>query len=97
METLPHAQWIAAAMKKEHSQKTVSVNNGETIIASVKAGIGKSLLPVVIGDREPNLKRMDDEIPISREIWLMTHPELQKLPRIRATIDWLVSCFDRLV
>jgi len=94
MENLPQAQWIAAEMKNENSQKTISVNEGETIIASVKAGIGKSLLPVVIGDRELNLKRLNEEVAVSREVWLMTHPDLQKLPRIRAAIAWIESCFN---
>lgn len=94
MEDLPQAQWIAGQMKKDNSHKTVSANDAEAIFAGVKAGIGKSLLPVVIGDLEPNLMRLDNEIPVSREIWLLTHPELQKLPRIRATIEWLISCID---
>ncbi len=94
MKYLPQSQWIADQMKKDSSQRIVTVNDAETILASVKAGIGKSLLPIAIADTDPSLKKINSDTTVSREIWLMTHPELKKLPRIRVTMDWLVGIFE---
>jgi hypothetical protein len=33
---------------------------------------------------------------MTREIWLMVHPELRELTRIRVVIDWLESLAARL-
>jgi hypothetical protein len=53
-------------------------------------GIGKSLLPNVIGDTVQGLIRLGEAAPpLVREIWLLTHPELRGLPRIKVVVDWL--------
>jgi DNA-binding transcriptional LysR family regulator len=66
------------------------VNDAEGIISAVQQGIGKSLLPSVIGDVVPGLIRLEDAAPpLVREIWLLTHPDLRGLTRIQAVLDWL--------
>ncbi len=96
MGYLPQSHWIEDQMKKDNSQKIVTANDAETILACVKAGIGKSLLPIVIASMDSNLIKIDTSTTISREIWLMTHPELKKLPRIRVAMDWLVEIFESI-
>jgi hypothetical protein len=50
-----------------------------------------------LGDKEPDLVRIErDTPPMSREIWLMVHPELRELTRIRAVMDWLEKLSARL-
>ena len=45
-----------------------------------------------IADNEPGLARLDsDPPPVTRELWLMTHPELRDLTRISVVVNWLVS------
>lgn len=98
MADLPQARWIAAKAGRGHKlAQPLLVNDAETLIQSVRAGIGKSILPIPIGDREPGLVRLDDGgVAHSRELWLMVHPELRELVRIRVVIDWLVSVIDSL-
>ena len=93
MEDLPQARWIAAQLTRDRSPLAqVVVNDSECILQCVKAGLGKSLLPVAIAEREPGLRRLSDEVaPVSRELWVMVHPELRNMIRIRVAIDWLVS------
>ena len=75
----------------------MTVNDAEAVIQGVKAGLGKSLLPIAIADQETGLVRLDTgPSPLSRELWLMVHPELRSLTRIRVVMDWLVSVVDRL-
>lgn len=93
MRDLPQARWMADhARPGDQTTAGVLVNDAQTLLECVKAGIGKSLLPVVIGDRVPELARLDDgPPPLSREIWLMVHPELRRLTRISAVVDWLLA------
>jgi len=98
MAELPQQRWMAEQAVHHHSGPApVQVNDAEAIIQGVKAGLGKSLLPVAIADGEPDLKRCGKEpAPVSRELWLMVHPELRNLARIRVVMDWLISVFDEL-
>ena len=55
------------------------------------------LLPVAIAEREPWLVRLDDGPPaLTRELWLMVHPDLRRLTRIRVVMDWLIALCERL-
>jgi hypothetical protein len=43
----------------------------------------------VIGDAVVGLSRLSNPSPpVMREIWLLTHPELRYLRRIKVTVDW---------
>ena len=55
---------------------------------AVRAGIGRSLLPCFVGDREPGLKRLSG-VALTREIWLMVHRDLRAHARIAAVIEFL--------
>lgn len=98
MGDLPQARWIAAAAARgEQALAQVTVNDAQALLESVKAGLGKSLLPVVIAEQEPGLARVDDgPAPVSRELWLMVHPELRQLTRIKAVVDWLVFVAEQM-
>ncbi|NIE82730.1 MULTISPECIES: LysR family transcriptional regulator [unclassified Burkholderia] len=90
MNDLPQAEWIAhAVMQRNEPVCQLKVNDAEALLASVQAGIGKTLLPRAVGDAMPGLRRLDDHpCDLSREIWILVHPDLRRLNRIRAVIDW---------
>ncbi len=98
MADLPQGRWIQERVIRDgETPIQVMVNDAEAILQAVNAGLGKSLLPIAIGDREPGLVRHSDgPVLLSRELWLMVHPELRDLTRIRVVMDWLVSVVDRL-
>lgn len=98
MADLPQAGWIAGTAGRDRTAPPpILVNDAETLVQCVKAGIGKTLLPIAIGDREPGLVRQDDgPASLSRELWLMVHPDLRDVIRIRVVIDWLVSTIGSL-
>ncbi|HKJ50793.1 MAG TPA: LysR family transcriptional regulator [Gammaproteobacteria bacterium] len=96
LRDLPQARWMAEQSSAEPaSQATLAVNDTEAILAAVRAGLGKSLLPVFLGDSDPELVRLQESVCLSREVWLMIHPDLRHLARIRAVIDWLDVLFKR--
>ncbi len=94
MRDLPQAHWMSEQTSSlAESPAAIAVNDTEAILAAVKAGLGKSLLPVQIGDSETGLQRLQESTCLSREVWLMVHPDLRHLARIRAVIDWLGELF----
>jgi len=98
MADLPQGRWMAErAIRERDAQAQVMVNDAEAMLQGVKAGLGKSLLPIAIGDQEPGLERHGDgSVLLSRELWLMVHPELRELVRIRVVMDWLATVIDQI-
>lgn len=90
----PQARWLALAARSDGGA-AVAVNDAEAIIQAVRSGLGRSILPSAIGDRDAGLRRtpVRADLPAlpSREVWLLTHPELRTLARIGAVSDWLAA------
>src|SRR5262249_31932065 len=84
---LPQARWMAA---QSDAVAPLLPNEAEAIVQGVRAGIGKSLLPCFVGEREPGLKRLGD-VALSRDIWLLVHRDLRGQARIAAVIDWVME------
>jgi DNA-binding transcriptional LysR family regulator len=90
MLELPHAAWINQALRAEGSAPGLVINDAELALHAIKAGMGKSLLPVAIGQNEPGLSKLSGhEAVLEREVWLLVLPELRHLARIKAVIAWL--------
>ncbi|MFV0360237.1 LysR family transcriptional regulator [Tropicimonas sp.] len=61
----------------------------------VAAGMGKAILPRFIGDTDPRLIRMDDEMPgFSAPLWIATVEEMSRNARFRAVQDVLAAEID---
>jgi DNA-binding transcriptional LysR family regulator len=93
MSDLPQAGWIAQQVASEpRSQARIRVNDAEGLLACLSAGLGKTLLPIMIGDRTAGLVRSEKQkFNLSRELWLVVHPDLRKLDRVRAVVDWVIA------
>lgn len=91
MAALPQAAWIAERLRRHGDATAIAAaNDAETLLQLVEAGVGKTLLPSVVGDRLSELERLSGSAPVlTRELWLLVHPELRQLPRIKAVIAWL--------
>ena len=91
---LPQAVWMAAAYGVRSNMR---LGDGEAIAEAAAVGAGRTLLPTLIGDRDPRLQRVDMlevHAPLpQREIWLLVHNDLSGLARIHAVIDWLEALF----
>jgi DNA-binding transcriptional LysR family regulator len=99
MAHLPQARWIAAAAAR-NSEKiaAVHVNDAEAVLEAVIAGLGRSLLPCVVADGDPRLRRLGlkrSVPPPTRELWLLTHSELRRLARIEAVVKWIEQIAPR--
>lgn len=59
---------------------------------AVRSGIGCGLLPCFVGGSIPELVRIGAPLPaLSLPLWLLVHPEMARLPRIRRACDALAT------
>ena len=95
MADLPQWRWIAEQCADAEALSPLRVNDAEAVLQGVKTGLGKSLLPTLVAEREAGLRRLDGgDAVLSRELWLMVHPDLRDLTRIRVVMDWLTGLFS---
>jgi DNA-binding transcriptional LysR family regulator len=63
---------------------------------AVRSGIGCGVLPCFVGGSIPDLVRIGAPLPtLSLPLWLLVHPEIARLPRIRSACDALALKLKR--
>ena len=90
-ESLSHlgsAKWIQSAVLPERV-----VHRGNSLLAlraAARAGMGVAPLPCYLADRDPALRRVHPPLlEMESALWLLTHPDLRRVARIRALLDFL--------
>jgi DNA-binding transcriptional LysR family regulator len=69
-------------------------NSLRGLARAVAGGIGHGLLPCFVADADPGLVRLSGAEPIlSRELWMLIHPDARPLARVAAMADWLLERF----
>jgi DNA-binding transcriptional LysR family regulator len=93
MSAVPGAQWLGA-----HATGANIVLRGNSLVSvlnAVIAGFGISVLPCFLADAEPTLRRLTPQVLGSREVTLVVHPDMAKIARVRAVIDFLTEVARR--
>ena len=63
-------------------------------LAAVRQGLGATLLPCFLGDREPGLCRLLPPPPeLAEEVYLLVHRDLKELAPVRGVTAALVELF----
>jgi DNA-binding transcriptional LysR family regulator len=63
-------------------------------LQATRAGIGLGVHDCALADAHPDLKRLLPRLfDYPMEIWLVTHEDMRRSPRVRATFDYLEECF----
>lgn len=89
------ARWLARNVPD--ARVALRSHSVPVVAAAAVAGFGLALLPCSVADREPLLRRlaMPEDLP-SRPIWLVVHPDLKAMPRVRAVLDYFAEELERL-
>ncbi len=90
---IPQARWIAREGKKPLSP--LKVNDGEPILQAARQGLGRTLLPVFVGDADPKLQKLSGPVT-GRDVWLVVHPHVRRSARVEAAVDWIGELFATL-
>jgi len=88
------AAWLAA--RAEGQAIGYRSNSLLNQASAVRAGLGRAVLPCFLGDSDAGLRRVAPPPPeLTTELWLLTHPDLQRTARIRALLDLLYDTLRR--
>ncbi len=92
-ESLGHlgsARWMAAAVPPERI-----VARADSLMAAralAREGIGIAALPCYLADPDARLRRVAPPIDaMASSLWLLTHPDLKRVARIRAFLDFIAA------
>ena len=93
LATVVGQRWL-----ESHGTGATVVMRASTMAAALDAGIagaGLTLLPCFMGDPAPGLRRLLPTVIGDRDISLVVHPDLARVGRVRATMDFLIEAFLR--
>jgi DNA-binding transcriptional LysR family regulator len=84
------AKWLAAVAPEA---RIAARNNSVLgVLLAVKSGVGVAPLPTTIADQEESLVQVLPPVPeLERGWYLLTHPDLRKVPRIAAFFDFVTE------
>jgi len=89
MSGVPGAQWL-----EEHGEGTRVVMKADSLIAVMNAtamGMGLGVMPCFLESADANLVRLDNRVLGTRAAWLVAHPDVARIPRVRTVIEFVVA------
>jgi len=89
MSRVPGALWFA-----EHARAAQVPMRGNSINAVVNAavaGFGIAAVPCFLGGAEPTLRRVLPELIGVRDVWVVFHPDVGRIARVRRVIDFVTE------
>jgi DNA-binding transcriptional LysR family regulator len=94
-ETLSHlaqAKWMRENIPE--NRVVVRVDSLVGMVAAVRYGMGVGMLLCLLADQEAELLRLAEPVDeLDTDVWILTHPALKGVARIKALTDFL---YDRL-
>lgn len=93
MAKTPGAVWLDA-----HAEGAHIVMRCNSIIAAMNAmiaGMGVGMVPCFLAEDEPTLTRLTDAVLSTRGVWVVFHPDVARIKRVRAVIDFVTEIVNR--
>lgn len=92
---VPHEAWLSTIAP--HANIALHANGLRAHLAATRNGAAMAVLPCLLGEREPTLRRIPLGPPQpARSVRVGYHPDLRETPRIRALIDFVVAGFAEI-
>ncbi len=92
----PEAAFLERAAR-EGGGIVLRVNDQQAMLVAAQRRLGHGVLPVLLGDRCPELVRVETGAPVpSRDVWMLVHPDLRNVQRIDVAIAWIVALFENV-
>jgi len=93
-ETLPDVAWLRERLP--NATIALRSNNREVQAAFCAAGNGVTVLPRLLGDQVPGIRRIDlGQAPPKREVWVGFHRDLRRLGRLRRLLDFTLAALGK--
>jgi DNA-binding transcriptional LysR family regulator len=97
-ESLQHVRWIRD-LRKNYPDLAMPyrINSVYGMMQAAKAGMGLVMLPCYVGDSEPELLRLRaPTLEQGNKLWLLTHPDMRQVARVRAFFDFVGAELGKL-
>lgn len=91
---VPHEAWLPAVAHR--AQIALRANGLRAHLAAVRSGAALAMLPCLLAEAEPELRRVPAQAEPVRVLRVGLHADLRDTPRIRALLDFVVREFERL-
>lgn len=92
MAHLPSARWINQQTTVTQDPARLRVSDASSALHAIQAGLGKSVLPLCIDATLANIRALPrPDIPLHRELWLLSHRDTRDQPHLAALRTWLAS------
>lgn len=90
-ESLGHLAQAKWASERVPAQRiAASVDSLLGMVSAVRAGLGVGMLLTMLGDADDQLVRIaEPEASLDTEVWILTHPDLKHVPRVRLFTDFM--------
>ena len=86
-------RWTERERRPAEALRLGATDSG-VLLAAIRAGLGKGLLPMCIAEGDPALVRTRPGPPqLTRQMHLHAHPDTIQLARVQAVMAWLRECF----
>lgn len=92
MKHYPGGAWLDA--HRGNARVVLSAHSVPAAHSAAVEGFGIAVLPCKLG-ADPRLERITRDVVATRAINLVTHPDLVKIARVRAVMDFLIAVFAR--
>ena len=80
----PHRQWFDAFVAERRGIIVARVGEVYLRLAAAREGIGATLLPCILGDRDPALTRLTPPVAeLAEDIYLLIHNDVARMPAVR--------------
>ena len=67
----------------------MSTNSTHALLAAARAGAGVAVLPRFVASHHEDLIAVSDDVSPRDDMWLVTHPEFRRDPKVRVTAEFL--------
>ena len=85
-QMLQQAKWFQTILSS--AAIGLETNSTHTLLAAARAGTGVAVLPRFVARQDDQLIAVSDNVA-EHDVWLITHPEFRRDPKVRATADFL--------
>jgi DNA-binding transcriptional LysR family regulator len=90
---IPQVPWL----RQQAGRASVVLRANSAVVrrAAAVGGAGIALLPCIMAEDDPALLRIASPTAPAQELWLVTHRDLARVPRVRLTLEFLATTAKR--
>lgn len=85
-QILQDAKWFQPILAS--APIALESNSTHALLAAARAAAGVAVLPRFVARQHDDLVAVSDDVAL-QDLWLITHPEVRRDPKVRATADFL--------